>query len=251
MPKPPAKRESNGAPSTALAHYAIVKTDVASLQEVLRANVGSGGINEFTLDRVRVPAGGGQIWTVPTLEGTIDAKEIEGVIVAWKEARAYWRIPFAESGGGSPPDCASRDAFIGFGDPGGDCLKCPLAQFGSADARKAGQQVRAQACKHVIFLFVLQPTSMLPLVVSCPPTSLHGTKAYLLRLAANNLPYYSVVTKITLAADKNQDGIKYSRIDYAMAGRLTPEEATKIKAYGAAFKPTVEGAVVQPADIRE
>jgi hypothetical protein len=35
------------------------------------------------------------------------------------------------TGGNSPPDCGSFDGETGIGDPGGECKRCPLNQFGS------------------------------------------------------------------------------------------------------------------------
>ena len=160
--------------------YAIVQSSPQKLQELIRDNVG-GAITAFDLDRCKVPAGGGTMWEIPTLEGWSEEKTIDGVIVYFSDPRAYWNIDFDDSGGGTPPDCSSVDGYNGLGDPGGECVKCPLSAFGSA--RKGG----GQACKQMRFLFVARPTSIIPLLVVAPPTSLRGLKQYFIRMAGEQV----------------------------------------------------------------
>lgn len=233
-------------------NYALMKADNKAVSEILSANLGAhGSLDQFTLDRIKVPAGGGTTWTVPSLEGPQEMKEVNGIIIAWSEQRGYWETPFEESGGGSPPDCSSRDSVIGIGRPGGECLKCPLAQFGSADpkGKQKREDVRGQACKQVRLLFVLLENSMIPLVVSIPPTSLKGAKQYFLRLAGNSIPYYGVVTRLLLRKDKNKDGIEYSAVDFIKAGSLNEEQTAKARNYGTAFRPQIEATVMQQSDV--
>ena len=235
----------------AIADYALVTGGAKDVAEAIRANVGDRPLDEFTLDRIKVPGSGGTVWSVPSLDGDIDAKEIEGVIVAWKEPRAYWKTSFDESGGGTPPDCSSNDSFHGVGSPGGECMKCPLAAFGSADGKKEGEKGRGQACKQVRQLFIIQENSLIPIVITVPPTSLQGARKYFLRLASNGVPYYGVTTKFMLSKDKNTDGIPYARIDMVVGKRLNDAEIDIIRDYGAAFRPAIEGTAVQAGDIRE
>lgn len=247
--------EPSGKALMALGDYAIAKHDAKAIAEIIRANIGDGPINDFTFDRIKVPTSGGQIWQVPTLEGVSDAREIEGVIVAWKETRGFWKESFDVSGGGTPPDCASSDSIVGRGTPGGECLKCPLALFGSADQKtdSKGNKIesRSQACKQVRLLFLLQKDTMLPVIVACPPTSLTGARKFFLRLASNGVPYYGVVTRLMLTPDKNKDGIKYSKVEMSVVGKLSDEARAKMRDYGAAFQPTVEHVVVAQSDVRE
>ena len=80
-----------------------IATRMDSIQEVLEANLGGEMINQFSLDRVKIPAGGGTIWEIPTLMGDEASPSLEGVIVAWKTVRAYYDKPFE---GGSEPQYA-------------------------------------------------------------------------------------------------------------------------------------------------
>lgn len=236
------------------ANYAVMKRDISAVAEILKSNLGaSGRLDQFTLDRIKVPAGGGQVWTIPTLDGPVQDKEVEGIVIAWNEQRGYWSQSFGDSGGGTPPDCASRDSAIGIGDPGGSCLSCPLAKFGSAEKKKdrQGKEIdsRGQACKQTRLLFVLFENAMIPTVVAVPPTSLKAAGQYFLRLASHSIPYYGVKTRFTLLPDKNADGIQFSKIDFAMTGRLNAEESAKAKAYGEMFRPAIDAVAMQASDV--
>lgn len=189
----------------------------------LKNNLEGETLSPRDLDRVSVPAGGGTSWCIPTLSGEETVPEILGVVVGVQNCRAYWAGDFA--GGGEPPDCSSDDAYLGVGDPGGNCQACKFAQFGS-DSRGKGQ-----ACKAIKRFFVVRPTSLLPLMVSFPPTSLKNAKDYLKRLGGELLTYQEVVTKITLAKTKNSDGIAYSIAKFAMGGKLNPGQIEDFEKY--------------------
>jgi hypothetical protein len=206
---------------TALAQrgeYRIATLATADLGELLAANLGSGGMSAFDLDRVKVPAGGGTTWQVPSLEGPDDCKFIDGIIVAWKTPRAYWKVPFDESGGGSPPDCSSPDGILGTGKPGGPCKACPLNRFESA-AKGDGK-----ACKEVVQLFVVREGDMLPLVVSAPPSSIRNVRQYLRRLAGQGIIYYGAVTRLALTQARSGNGIVYSEIVPTFSRSLEGDE---------------------------
>lgn len=222
--------------------YSVVKMDPTVLREIIQENIGADALSEFDLDRVKVPAGGGVTWEVPSLEGTENVKELTGVVVHWKQPRAYWSVGFDESGGGTPPDCASDDGFWGIGDPGGECDKCPLAQFGS------DSKGRGQACKQMRLLFMVRPTDLLPLVVACPPTSIRPVKRYFLRLASQAIPFYGVVTKVTLERTKNQDGIQYAQVVPQMVQRLDDGDMAKMKAYAESLRPAMERVTITHDD---
>ena len=207
----------------------MVLADAANAIEALRSNLEGEVLSPMDLDRVSVPAGGGVNWIIPTLDGDENTPEVVGVIVAVQNCRAYWSSEFG--GGGTPPDCVSEDARTGVGDPGGQCQVCHMAEFGS-DSRSKGQ-----ACKQIKRLFILRPTSMLPLVVNLPPTSLRAATRYLLRLAGSGLKYQGAVTRITLEKTKNSDGIAYSTAVFALAAKLDLGQAVAMEAYTKSIGP--------------
>lgn len=215
--------------------FVAVAGDVEAMGAVMKENVGEGGITPFDLDRIKVPAGGGLTWELPSLDGEIiESKTVDGIIVYWKEPRAYWATKYEDSGGGTPPDCSTFDGIAGTGEPGGECAKCPLAAFGTAD--KGG----GQACKQTRMMFLLRPDSLLPTVLSAPPTSLKAMRGYFLRLAGQAVPYYTVITRFTLEKAKSGTGIEYSRIVPAVGARLSKEEVAQVQKYAEGFRGTFE-----------
>lgn len=209
-----------------LTEYAIAEADPRMMAEVMKENVGDGGITRFDLDKISVPAGGGQVWTVPTLDGPQPLKELTGVIVYFADQRAYWDRPFGD-GAVEPPKCTSVDAVTGQGDPGGDCASCPLAQFGTA-IKQGGAAGRGQACRLVRVMFMLLPNQVLPYVVPVPPGSYKEVKRYFLRLASQGVVYHSVLTRLKLQKAQSQDGIAYAQILPEFGGRLTAEDMQRI-----------------------
>ncbi len=222
-------------------------TDLDTVQAALSTNIGTGGLSEFDLPRIKMPAGGGLQWAVPTLEGEAMEPSVEGVIVLARDTRAYYSQPISETGGSRPPDCWSADAVTGSGKPGGACLACPLALWDSAPGG------RGQACKQIKQLFVLRGSLLLPEVVTLPPTSLKAAKQYLLKLTSQGVPYYAVVTRIGLERTKNSQGIAYSRAVLGFVRRLAAEEVERARQYHEMLKPLVQRMTVdlEAAEVRE
>jgi hypothetical protein len=191
-------------------------------------------VDEFSLPRVKIPAGGATTWEVPTLAGMTPMRELEGIVVYFKLTRSYW--PDKEPTG-TPPTCRSHDSIIGIGDPGGQCRTCPLAQFGSAD------DGAGQACGLKEIWFLLRPESFLPVVLSLPAMSLKAAKQYRFgQLGSAGVQISSVMTSIKLEADTNGTGKKYSRAVPTLAGILTQEEAQAARDYALSMRNTFEAA---------
>lgn len=205
--------------------YAILKAGGFDAIKTALAENCPTGVDEFDMDRVTMPASGGEFWSVPTLAGVSPESTITGVIVCQGERRAYWSESYAATGGGTPPDCASMDTIHGEGDPGGECARCPYAQFGSAPPREDGTESRGQACNHRKLLLVMRETGILPLLVSCAPTSLKPLKKYLLRLAGEGRPMFSVVTELGL--EVHSDPVPHSVVVPKCVGLLDEETTAK------------------------
>jgi len=222
--------------------YRALAVAPEQLKEIIAENVGALGASEFDLDRVSIPTGGGTAWSVPTIEGEELVKEIAGIIVMQRDARAYWERSLDESGGGTPPDCTSTDGLVGYGLPGGDCTTCELAKFGSKSGGRKGQ-----ACKQMKQLFMLRPDTLLPMVVNLPPTSVAPIRKYMLRLASDARPYYAVITRLTLEKVMNGGGVPYARAVPSVAGPVPDEQLPAIRSYMAALKPVL-ARTVAPAE---
>ena len=212
--------------------YIALQSDATSVLQTIRENIGNDRITDRDLDRTTVPLGGGLNWTVPTLEGEDSAKTLDGIVVHWTARRAYWATGM-EVGGNTPPDCSSHDGETGYGNPGGECLSCPLNQWGSAEGGNG------KACKEKRMLFLLRASDLLPIVIQAPSTSIQPIKKYLLRLASQGLPYWSVMTKLSLEKASNGAGIAFSRISPQAAGPVPEEQRGMLAEYVKAIKPII------------
>jgi hypothetical protein len=211
---------------------------------IFEENLGGEPINPFDLTRVKVPSGGGLAWTIPTFDGDQEvAKVINGIIVSWRDTRSYWASEY--TGEGSPPDCSCQDmkAGIGVGTPGGHCEACPYSQFGS-DPKGGG----GQACKLSRLLFVMTPGSVLPMVITVPPTSVKNVRQYFMGLVGKQIPFHGCISSFGLAQDKNKKGLAYSTIIPKMYAQLAPEDAAKVKAYADSVKSEISKVTADAGD---
>ncbi len=218
-------------------NYAIAQMDMENFTKTMRANLGGSQINESDLDRVGIPAGGSTTWRVPTLDGEEKTESITGVIVYWKSPRVYWATEY--DGSNNPPDCYSDNGEMGIGEPGGDCNTCPMAQFGSADKGDG------QACNQLRMLFILRKDDFLPIVVRLTPGSLKAIRMYFLRLASKGIPYYGVVTELSLEEVKSSGGIAYAQVAPKMVKRLSQKEQDRIEKYSETIKPSLTSVKVE------
>ena len=214
-----------------------------SREDVMRDNLGAGGVDPNKLDRVKIPSGGGTAWEIPTLDGKGDiAKSLEVVIVAAQDVRSYYASKY--DGSKNPPDCASLDCITGSGEPGGDCRACPKAQWGSA-VDKDDNPTDGQACSQRKMMLCISKDSTLPFVVSIPPGSLNNLGKYFMRLAGANLPYWGVVTSLSLEKTDSGGGITFSAVLPEYVRTLTADEIPGVKTYRQGLGPMFN---MMPAD---
>ena len=225
-----------------------------SLAVTIATNAGPGGITPADLERIKVPAGGGIAWQLPDEEV---AKEFEGVILHQQAFRAFWKDKAV--GEHRPPDCYSPDAEIGLCTDGvqsaklgigGDCSKCPMAQWGTAIDEK-GNKTKGQACSLRTMLLIVRPANLLPVILSVPPSSLKSVRQYILRLANKGTVYSEVTTLFSLAAEKSATGITYSQVVPKRGRDLMPGEIKGFVEYAKAVLPAFEGAVAEAAPTEE
>ena len=183
------------------------------------------GLN-VSFDRVKIPSGGGIAFELPGEdEETPDsAKEFTGVILFHHQIRGYYKTEY--TGGNNPPDCGSMDGHVGVGDPGGNCLECPLAEFGTALNGKGGK-----ACREHRRLYVLQEGEMFPVLYSIPAGSLKAFSAYVVRLLSKCLKTHEVVTRFSLKKAKSGSGMEYSEAVFSKVRALSPEEKAGLLKY--------------------
>lgn len=231
--------------------YAIAQTQIAEIVETIEANIAGTSVDEFSLERIKIPSGGSTTWTIPTLEGEKESKTLTGVIVFSKLVRAYWQVSYEEGGGSDLPDCSSRDSVQAF--PQGEfvppapmhpnggfaCAGCELAKFGS------GKDGRGQACQQKRLVFLLTEGDVLPIVVALAPTSLKPMSDYLLRLTRAGRPYWKVQTSIAL--EKYTDPKPHARAVFTKAADLSEDEFAAIASYRESLVPHFENVAAQVA----
>ena len=191
------------------------------------------GLGQFDLPKLTVPGGGGTTWELETLEGTVDTKELEVILVRVKLGlRQYYPETDEDDLTAKAPDCASKDGITGVGVRAFDevtaseqaCATCSLGTWG-ADGQKP-------ACATYGIAMVLMPGSLLPHMLKVPVTSIHskdpktpGLKDYLKKLINGGKTIDGVLTKLTLnAQSRGKD--KWSTISFAYGGDL-PADAQK------------------------
>lgn len=226
--------------------YAVMETSSESLRELVEANLQDRTLTPFDLNRATMPIGGATSWEVPTLEGTDSVKAIQGVLIYHKDTRAFW---MSDEMDGSQPDCRSDDGVEGYGKREDDeledyrkCKVCPKSQWGSATNGGKGQ-----ACTLKKALFILQPKTLLPLVVFIPPTSLSVMNRWLLNMVNYGELFYGVEIAIELEKISG-NGVQYSRIDPKVVRKLEAEELAKVTAYRDMLIPSLRGLVSSDDD---
>lgn len=159
---------------------------------------------EFSFDRVKLPAGGGTAFEIPSAESDESemAKDITGVIVYNHPAYAYYHDKY--TGGNNPPDCGSFDGVTGIGTPGGNCANCPYNKFGSGEGQ-------SKLCKNKRMLYILREGELFPITLSLPTGSLNSFTNYVKSQLSRGRKLNQVVTKITLKKATNASGIAFSQ----------------------------------------
>ena len=84
-------------------------------------------------EKIKIPSGGVTVFEIPSMDSdeAESVKEFSGVILHQHALNMYYNSKY--TGGSNPPDCGSYDGVTGIGEPGGNCKKCPLNQYGSGD----------------------------------------------------------------------------------------------------------------------
>ena len=172
----------------------IIAVHGAKLAKVARAVSEAAGVDGMSMSdigKIKLPASGGESWRE-------NRKEIIAAVVGDNERRAYWEDEY--DGGNTPPDCSSDDMITGVGTPGGDCQTCPLAKFNSSTKKNS----EGQACQHRRILFALTPDSVMPVILSVPPSSLKYVKKDFIRFATtgNCVAVSEGLWSFTLKEDK-------------------------------------------------
>ena len=179
-----------------------------------------------SFERVKIPAGGGLAYELPSEdpESPDTEKEFSAVILYHHPINSYYKEKF--NGSNNPPDCASIDGKIGVESETGeckDCKSCPLAKFGSGENG-------GMACKQKRRMYLIREGEMLPMIMTLPTGSLGEFTKYVTRLVTKGMKANHVVTKFTLKRAQNSTGINYSQVVCSVERVLSPEEKKNVAA---------------------
>jgi hypothetical protein len=229
-------------PSTelqAFERYPTLSGDTALIKEVLQTNLAGEQLGIQDLPQLRVPAGGGTSWEVPTPEGPQPVRSLDAIILLTARQRAFWFSHVAQQG--TPPSCTSDDCLTGAGDNGQgqgthDCLTCPQDAWGTRLGAD-GSESRGKACRETRVFYLLLPDMLLPAALRVPATSLRGAREYLLQLATTGLVYSRVVTRFGLEKVINASGQPYSRVTLQQGPQLPPDIYERMQALVEFYRP--------------
>jgi len=182
------------------------------------------GVSIWGLAQMKIPAGGSPAWAITDLEGETFVQDVEVVIAAMRGNLKKWYRSDIETAGAAPPDCRSLDGVTGHGinsvdesaKPGEhNCSSCEWNQFGSKG--------KGKDCTDYQLALVLRGESMLPEVLTIPPTSLVNMRVYMRTLFSSRKAPWTVVTR--LGIQKRIDGPReWGIIVPSFVRDLTPEE---------------------------
>lgn len=225
--------------------YAVLQMEPDETAEIIKEALGGSQLSAGDLDRVKVPSGGGTTWDVPTVDGEVSTKTLEGVIVHVASRRAFWPYTMEDrpDDADGRPECQSFDGETGDGDPGGECAMCPLNEFGSDIKGGPGK-----ACKETRQIFLLTEGDIIPIAITIPPASLANVKTYRLRLARQRLRPSDVVTKLTIAKEKNSRGTAYGRVELSRGSTLEPAARDAMRQYVSLIQPAMAAAAAKDID---
>jgi len=204
-----------------------VKTSFKELLSRFEMNLGR-SVQARDLQRIKIPAGTSHHFTVPTLadqEGEAK-KEIIGIPIFWKPARALFEASYGTPNASPVPVCVSVDGKFGTGKPGRACNDCTFAEF--LDSEKP-------ACKQMIEVYLLTPETLLPQVIVLPPTSIKRWYSYLRNIGQYGALAHGSLVKFTLEKQKNGEGIEYNEAVAEFHGWLTAEQEKALQVFREEF----------------
>jgi len=209
--------------------YAIVERGMDDIAEVVVQNLGGEELRVIDLPRIKLPTQGATQWAVPTASGVDMIDALEGIIIDHRKVKLYW---VDEETLGQPPDCVAEDGRNGVGDPGGICAKCENNVFGSSSKKGS----RGKACKDRKQVLFLTRDSLIPQLITLPPTSLRSFGEYMIALAGLGLPHYAVVTRVTLRTETNAANQPYAIAEFAMVAPIENEQRLQLVALSQLMK---------------
>ena len=234
--------------------YDVLSEGVDDIVSMIQSKVGSMDLNEFSLPKATNPAGKGTRWEIPGIGDDSEfVSEIEGIIVAHKEARVYYVKSYEETGGNERPDCVGAidpvsNIFIGEGEPGGFCAKCKYSKF----IKKEDGSSEAPKCRQIKQVFILRPGEIMPTKFNATGGNSGQVSNYLLNLTIKGrLKYNHCVTKIKLTSDKYKNGRDWAKWNLSLVSPLPDEQRLQMDAFHEFLQPIIQKMDVSGEDAEE
>lgn len=229
-----------------VSEYRSLAKPIQQIKEIVKETCDM-GMTVFNLDRIKVPSGESNVWSVPTLMGNKPQEYIDAVILHMVKSRSYWPDPIGV-GPAVPPTCTSSDSIMGIGTPGGACRKCPLAEFGTA-TKPNGKPAKGQACRQGRMMFILRPQDVIPVLLTIPPGSLKETDKFFMRFTQQDVSAKQVVMRFGLKQVQNSEGTKYNQVEVTMLRPLNTEELSRMLDIQAMWAPYFGKATLEAEDL--
>lgn len=203
---------------------ALARYPLDEVGEIMADMMGGESIGAFGLPTMTVPGGGATVWRMPETDDEPYAETVEGVVLSFSASRAYYAAAYGEGESDGMPDCYSPDNVVGIGNPGGECEKCPLNEWGSAGSGGG------KACKERRLVYILREGSLVPMVIQVPSASLRPWRAYILSMLDHGGVRFANTTRfgLTVARSGNRS---YSQITFSRGKPLTNEQAMMAREY--------------------
>ena len=216
--------------------YNIVPESMEEIRDAMETNLDGEELSPRDIfTTVKTPAAGGTMWSVPTFDGEIDTKIIDGIILFIDHNRAFFEGEYGDEDVSPVPLCSSMDCVVGTGEPGGDCESCENNQYGSAP--KGG----GKACREVRPIYFLIEGEAMPMMLKVAAGSFKPLKEYRLKLLKAGIKLHQVETRFTLKKVKNPAGIAYSEIEFNVHKRIQDKGTIKaIETYRQKLEPFIK-----------
>lgn len=220
------------------ADFAIL--DPASELAATLADPNREPMDASAIPRVKIPAGGGIIWSIE-IDGNVEAvPEITGILCAVQKHGVIWPSP-EFGGGGSRPVVETFDLVTGHrrGDDLGDIDAAELERCSNPDGTVrwkelsytqmgSGPNGRGCRAKESRILYVLRPGELFPVKIEVGVGSLIALRPFLARMT---LPVYRHVIGLGLKRVQSGNGITYSQVVPRVVEKLSPEDGERIRQF--------------------
>lgn len=199
----------------------------AEMAEIMLEILGDEKLEQRNLPRIKVPSADFDRFSFELGGKTHNPKTIKGIMVHYVAQRAFWTSPIPT---GVAPECSASDnkhadrgglyhpdGERGADNPTGLCSNCPMAQKGTD--LNGGKMA---ACKEQRRLFIVLRNTLLPVILTAPPSSIGGLKDFLVQMAMAGHGWWALELEFGLEKTTNAQGQSFNVLTVAGAEEAVP-----------------------------